>query len=312
MILRKQKRGKAGQKGRERNGRMMGESLSPELALRDLGSDCCHSGTKTPRNTKGENERPRHFTASECLTLPSIQTFCTLKATAFYPSCYGQLHQWSSFIRCCPFPFTCNSEITTGHSLLGPGVWYAAPVGTTAELWLLVCNEGQYGLVISAGEGWEVGMPRFSCQLSHFASPSSKWEYHLLAPQACQEDWLTFVDIFKREEKLSRQHCKKAACRQTVLLSLLLFNVAFTPQTDAYTVKEWLYLDLVMPERFVAVRHNYNTQQLQNKWLLSKGKVAYHLPRFVSAQKFPVSPWTSSGVSVFLRDASHSLITQTF
>lgn len=146
------------------------------------------SAGKTPRNTDTENERPRHFTTSEHLTLPSIQTFHILKAVTFYPSYRGQLHQQSSCISCCSIPFTSKMERTTGHSLLGPHVWYAAPVGTMAELGLLVCNEGQYGLVISAGEGWEVGMPRFSCQLSHFASPSLKWEYHLPAPQACHED----------------------------------------------------------------------------------------------------------------------------
>lgn len=73
-------------------------------------------------------------------------------------------------------------ERTKGDSLPGPRFWYAAPVGTVAERGPLVCSEGQYGLVISAGEGWEVGMPRFSCQLSHFASLSLTWEYHLPAP----------------------------------------------------------------------------------------------------------------------------------
>lgn len=73
------------------------------------------------------------------------------------------------------------------------------------------------------------------------------------------------LGIFKRGGKLTRQSCKKAACGQTVLLPLLRLNSTFTPQTEAYTIKEWLHLDPVMSERFVAVRHNYNTQQLQNK-----------------------------------------------
>lgn len=207
------------------------------------------------------------------LTLPTI-----LKATTVYPTCCGWFHQQSSFIRCCFIPFTCNTERTTEHCLLSPHVWYAAPVGTMAALGLLVCNEGQYGLVISAGEGWEVGMPCFLCQLSHFASPSLKWEYHLPASQACHEDWLMFVDIFKRGRELTRQSCRRAACRQTALLVLLELSIAFTPQTEACTIKDELHLDSVMSERFVSVRHNYNTQQLQNKWLLTKGKVAHLLP----------------------------------
>lgn len=174
---------------------MMGESLAPRLGLGDPGSDCCQPGTKTPwsagktpMNTNTANERPSHFAASECLTLASAQTFCVPAATTFYPPYRGQLHQQSSFIGRCSFPFAYKMERTTGHSLLGPHVWYAAPVGTRAARGLLVCDEGQYGLVIPAGEGWEVGTPRFSCQLSHSASPSLKWGYHLPAPQACHED----------------------------------------------------------------------------------------------------------------------------
>lgn len=68
------------------------------------------------------------------------------------------------------------------------------------------------------------------------------------------------------------------------MLSLLQLNIVFTPQSEAYTIKEWLCLDSVMSERFVAVRHSYTTQQLQNERLLTKGKVAHRLP-FACLQK---------------------------
>lgn len=74
-----------------------------------------------------------------------------------------------------------------------------------------------------------------------------------------------FVDSFKRAGVLTRQSCERAACRQTVLLALLELSIAFTPQTEACSIKDELHLDSVMPERFVSVRHNYNTQQVQDK-----------------------------------------------
>lgn len=107
---------------------------------------------KTLRNTNRESERPRHFAASEHLTFPSIQTFCILTTVTFHPIYRGQFHQQHSFIRCCAIPFTYKMEGTTGQSLLSPGVWNAASLGITAELGLLVSNEGQSGLVISAGQ----------------------------------------------------------------------------------------------------------------------------------------------------------------
>lgn len=201
-------------------------------------------------------EQPDFLQPKGCRCLPSYHST--------EPNHHSCLHQQNSFIRSCSFPFIFNMGRAKGHSLPGPRFWYAAPVGTAAELGPLVCSEGQYGLVISAGEGWEVGTPRFSCQLSHFASLSSKWEYHLPAPQACHEDWLTLVDIFKREGGSSpdgaakRLHVGKQFDHCCCGLSSLSL---YEPRPTAV-------------KRLAAVRHKYRTQQLQNKWLLSKGKVA--------------------------------------
>lgn len=92
---------------------------------------------------------------------------------------------------------TYKMEGTTGLSLLSPGVWNAAPLGTTAGLGLLVGNEGQSALVISAGKAG-----RWACRPSvpalTLTSPPVSWECHLPAPQACHEHWLMSADIFKR------------------------------------------------------------------------------------------------------------------
>lgn len=120
---------------------------------------------KTLLNTNTESERPRHFTTSEHLTFPSIQTFCILMAVTFHSIYRGQLYQQRPFIRCCSILFTYKMEGTTGQSLPSPRVWNAAPLGTVAELGLLVCNEGQSGLVISAGEAG-----RWACRASRASS----------------------------------------------------------------------------------------------------------------------------------------------
>lgn len=128
-----------------------------QSSVQSWGWEIGHPGTKTPgserktlRNTN--SERPRPSTTSDCLTFPRIRTFSILTAVTSHPIYRGQLHQQHSFIRCCSIPFTYRMEGTTGQSFLSPGVWNAAPLGTVAELGLLVCNEGQSGRVISAGE----------------------------------------------------------------------------------------------------------------------------------------------------------------
>lgn len=131
------------------------------------------SRNQNPRVSEENTEEYQHrkwkaktFHSFRAFTIPKHPDFLYPNGCHISPCLSWSVHQQRSFIRRCSIPFTYKMEESTGQRLLSPCVWNAAPLGSVAELWLSVCNEGQSGLVIPAGEAGRWAR-RASCASSH-------------------------------------------------------------------------------------------------------------------------------------------------